>query len=130
MTCAGDWLTVYRFLHASLQLLSISQCLSVYDIKEALEAFPARIEDAYIQTWNRILNQGLKRIAMAKAVLLWVLYSARSTTIQELQHAIATNPDDNQFAPFRIVPQSTLIGVCQGLVVLEEESGIVRLVRE
>ncbi|KAH6905333.1 hypothetical protein BKA70DRAFT_501467 [Coprinopsis sp. MPI-PUGE-AT-0042] len=46
---------------------------------------------------------------------------------QELQHAVATSPEDDKFNATRLVPEATLMGLCRGLVVLEE-SRMVRLV--
>ncbi|KAH6909418.1 hypothetical protein BKA70DRAFT_1221671 [Coprinopsis sp. MPI-PUGE-AT-0042] len=93
---------------------AICQCLSLHEVKETLEAFPAEIEDFYLQTWKRILNQNPK--------------AQRSMSIQELQHAVATSPEDSKFNATRLVPEATLMGLCRGLVVLEEESRMVRLV--
>jgi ankyrin repeat domain-containing protein 50 len=119
-----------RFLHASLQLDSICSCLSLHDVRQTLEAFPAQIEEAYRQTCIRIVHQDPKHVLLAKLVLLWVLNARRSMTIEELRHALATSPDTHVFEHARLVPEAMLIGVCRGLVTVEEESKRVRLVRE
>ncbi|KAH6905323.1 ankyrin repeat-containing domain protein [Coprinopsis sp. MPI-PUGE-AT-0042] len=116
------------FLHASLQLDALGFCLSAQDVRETLEQFPSEIEDVYIQTWNRILGQHPRHISQARALLLWVLSAQRSMTIEELQRALATSPDTHTFEPGRMVPEAALFGLCRGLVTLEEESRLVRLV--
>ncbi|KAH6885662.1 hypothetical protein BKA70DRAFT_1574268 [Coprinopsis sp. MPI-PUGE-AT-0042] len=116
------------FLHASLQLDAVCRCLSVHDVKETLQQFPSEIEAAYAQTWTRILNQHPRYVYLAQKVLLWVLNAARSMTIEELQRAVAVSPDSHKFEPARMVPEATLLGLCHGLVVFEEESRLVRLV--
>ncbi|KAH6902508.1 ankyrin repeat-containing domain protein [Coprinopsis sp. MPI-PUGE-AT-0042] len=95
---------------------------------ETLDAFPTEIEEAYQQTWQRILSQNSRHAALAKYILLWVTHAQRSMTIEELQHAVATSPDDHTFKSTRLVPENTLIGLCRGLVTMDEESRLVRLV--
>lgn len=116
------------FLHASLQLEAIGWCDSTQDVMDALEEFPSEIEYVYHQTWKRICNQPPKNVALAKAILIWVLNASRSMTIEELRHAIATSPTTHEFERKRLVPGSTIITRCCGLVVVEEETKLVRLV--
>ncbi|KAH6887856.1 hypothetical protein BKA70DRAFT_71651 [Coprinopsis sp. MPI-PUGE-AT-0042] len=116
------------FLHASLQLDALCHCLSLHDVHQTLDQFPSEIENTYAQTWSRILNQHPRHVSLAKAVLLWVVNAARSVTVEELQRAVATSPHNHKFEPARMVPETTFLGLCHGLVVLEEESRLVRLV--
>jgi hypothetical protein len=51
-------------------------------------------------------------------------------TVSELERAVATCPDTYQFEADRLVPGTTLMSLCRGLVTVEKESGIVRLIRE
>jgi hypothetical protein len=71
-----------------------------------------------------------KKVSLAKKVLLWVLLLTRSMTMRQLQQAIGTSPITHQFDSGRNVEEEMLLRVCCGLVVVEEESGLVRLVRE
>ncbi|KAH6909928.1 hypothetical protein BKA70DRAFT_1148496, partial [Coprinopsis sp. MPI-PUGE-AT-0042] len=91
------------FLHAALQLDALSECLDARDVRETLQAFPSSIEDFYHQTWARICSQGRKQ-------------------------ALATCPDTHRFKPDLRVTGATLISLCRGLVIVEEESRLVRLV--
>ncbi|KAH6916394.1 hypothetical protein BKA70DRAFT_1092729, partial [Coprinopsis sp. MPI-PUGE-AT-0042] len=116
------------FLHASLQLDALCECLSAEDVRETLKEFPPSIEDVYRQTWVRISHQSRKHAPLAKAVLVWVLNAARSMTIEELERAVATSPDTHKFTPSRVVPGTTLVSICGGLITVEEESRLVRLV--
>lgn len=130
MRTSTDSQILSRFLHASLQLNSIRECFSIHDVKQTLESFPAQIEDVYRETWKRVLDQNPKQVALAKTILLWVLHSQKPMTIEQLRRAIAVDPDTNQFDRTRLVPEATLMALCRGLVSLEEESKVVRLVRE
>ncbi|KAH6916284.1 hypothetical protein BKA70DRAFT_1179752, partial [Coprinopsis sp. MPI-PUGE-AT-0042] len=116
------------FLHASLQLDALCECFSAQDVRETLKVFPSHIEDVYRRTWARISNEGRKHASLAKAVLVWVLNASRPMTISELERAVATSPDAHKFEASRVVPGSTLISLCGGLVTVEEESKLVRLV--
>ncbi|KAH6909872.1 hypothetical protein BKA70DRAFT_1041891, partial [Coprinopsis sp. MPI-PUGE-AT-0042] len=116
------------FLHASLQMDALCECISTQEVMQTLEAFPSRIEDVYIQTWHRILGQKQNQVLIAKALLVWVLSASRPMTIEELEYAVATSPDTYKFEPNQIVPGRTLMSLCCGLVTFEGESRLVRLV--
>jgi hypothetical protein len=62
--------------------------------------------------------------------LVWVVYATRSLTVEELRHAVATNPDTYKFEARRLVAKEIIIGACCGLLTIEKESNFVRLVRE
>lgn len=115
----------------SLQLDALRECTSKFDVHETLEEFPASIEDFYIQTWIRIMNQPQKKAMLAKSALLWVLTATRSLTLSELRYAVATTPNDLRFDPNRVVPGYTLLSLCRGLLTLELPgvANFVRLVR-
>ncbi|KAH6877440.1 ankyrin repeat-containing domain protein [Coprinopsis sp. MPI-PUGE-AT-0042] len=116
------------FLHASLQLDALCECVTAQEVRQTLEAFPSRIEDVYLQTWRQILEQRSSNAVLAMTTLVWVLNASRSMTIEELQHAVATSPETYKFEPSRLAPGTTLITLCRGLITLEEESKLVRLV--
>ena len=119
-----------RFLHASLQLAALRECTSIYDIEEALKAFPIDIDSLYLQTWHRIQDQMPSKKLLAKKVLVWVLNATRSLTMDELRYAVATCPETHKFEKRRLVEEDTLIGMCRGLVTVEDQTRLVRLVRE
>ncbi|KAH6911215.1 ankyrin repeat-containing domain protein [Coprinopsis sp. MPI-PUGE-AT-0042] len=116
------------FLHASLQLDALRDCASVYDVEKTLEGFPPRIEDVYSQTWSRILDQTPTNTLIAKNALVWVLCATRSLTINELRHAVATCPETHKFDRSRLVNEALLMGLCRGLVNVEENTNLVRFV--
>jgi ankyrin repeat domain-containing protein 50 len=117
-------------LDAALQMEALVDCCSAQDVMDTLQAFPPNIEDVYHQTLARISNESRKHSSLAKTVLVWVIYASRSLTIDELIRALATSPDTHKFEPARCVPATILISICGGLVTLDEESRLVRLVRK
>jgi ankyrin repeat domain-containing protein 50 len=118
-----------RFLHASLQLEALRECINAKEVRHSLNAFPSKIGDVYLYTWDRILNDRAEHVSLVKAVLIWVLYAKSSMTIEELRMA-ATSLDTHKFEADLMVPPSTLLSLCRGLITMEEKSGLVRLVRE
>ncbi|KAH6909863.1 ankyrin repeat-containing domain protein, partial [Coprinopsis sp. MPI-PUGE-AT-0042] len=116
------------FLHASLQLDALRDCVTAHEVRQNLDAFPSSIEDVYLQTWRRILEQNASHVLLAKSTLVWVMNASRSMRIEELERAVATTTDTYKFQRNRVAPGSTLIALCRGLVTFEEESKIVRLV--
>jgi ankyrin repeat domain-containing protein 50 len=100
-------------------------------VETTLMNFPPKIKDVYIQTWARITSQSSGRASLAKTALTWVVYATRSLTVEELQHAIASSPDTHNFDRKRLVTVDMMVGVCCGLLTVDqEETEVVRLVRE
>ncbi|KAH6871311.1 hypothetical protein BKA70DRAFT_1488958 [Coprinopsis sp. MPI-PUGE-AT-0042] len=118
------------FLHASLQMAALQECSSLHSVKETLEQFPYHIEDVYLQTWKRIIDKPSKNGLLAQTCIKWVLHATRSLTVEELQHAIATDPITHVFDHMRLVDKDALVAFCRGLLVIDEETKFVRLVRE
>ena len=118
-----------RFLHASLQTEALRRCISLHQVRRILNSFPARIEDVYLRTWQTIHQEGEEGAELVRSVLLWVLNASRSMTLKEIERAVATSPSTFEFEADRVVPGSTFLAMCHGLLVVEEESQIVRLVR-
>ncbi|KAH6907880.1 hypothetical protein BKA70DRAFT_1189352 [Coprinopsis sp. MPI-PUGE-AT-0042] len=117
------------FLHASaLQLDALRGCASVYAVERTLEDFPCQIEEVYQQTWKRIKEQSPDMFIVTRSTLIWVLCAVRSLKIEELRHAVATCPATHKFDCRRLVDEATLMGLCRGLVSIEEETNIVRFV--
>lgn len=98
-------------------------CISAQEVRRTLAAFPSKIEDVYLQTWPRILGQTPNQASTA-------INAARPMTIEELECAVAISPDTYNFEHDLLVPGTTLLALCRGLVTLEEDSRIVRLVRK
>jgi ankyrin repeat domain-containing protein 50 len=114
----------------ALQLALLRNCASRHDVKKTLATLPANIQEFYRETWKRILDQDPVKTLLARNVLTWILFATRSLTIDELREAVAICPDTYKFERDRMVPESTLIEACHGLVAVEEATRLVRLVRE
>lgn len=85
-------------------------------------------DQAYDQAIERIEGQLPGDTALAKRVLAWVTNARRSLTIIEICHAIAIEPNQKIMDPDDIPHINDLVSVCAGLISVDEESKIVRLV--
>jgi len=86
------------------------------------------LESVYAQTLQRIREQKGDRSRLGVEVLMWVSHAKRPLTIGELSHALAVEIESKDLDPENIRPQNTLLASCLGLVVVDEETSVVRLI--
>jgi ankyrin repeat protein len=84
--------------------------------------------EMYEGTLNRIEDQAQSDRELAKKVLMWLSNAARLLTTQELCTALSIDPEDTEFDEDNLLDTELIVSVCAGLVIVEGESGIVRLV--
>jgi hypothetical protein len=65
---------------------------------------------------------------LAKKVLSWITYAKRPLTTTELCCALAVEPEETELDPDNVPDVEDLLSVCAGLVVVDQESAIIRLV--
>ncbi|KAH7070273.1 nucleoside phosphorylase, partial [Paraphoma chrysanthemicola] len=128
------------FLLAQIYLGLLDDKLTLNDIRSALDVFRKQGQDlgdekkvriltqAYQQAMERINGQklGLKDLAMK--VLSWITCAKRPLTTYELQHALATKPGKSELDEGDLPHIEDMVSVCSGLVTVDEESHIIRLV--
>jgi hypothetical protein len=85
-------------------------------------------DHAYKDAMERIEGQLIDEEELAKQVLSWITYAKRPLTTSELEHAIAVEPKESQLDEESICRVKDMVSVCAGLVTINEESGIIRLV--
>ncbi|KAH6909309.1 ankyrin repeat-containing domain protein [Coprinopsis sp. MPI-PUGE-AT-0042] len=103
------------FLHATLQLETLQPCLSVAGLKLALKSFPAKIEDIYAQTMQRILDAPEPRATLGKRLIIWIVFAREILSIDDLRYALATCPRSRTFDPDDLVSEEVLMELCHGL---------------
>jgi hypothetical protein len=99
------------------------------EVRETLKRLPRELEGTYKEAMERIETQCEDDRNLAKRVLSWIVYAFRPLSLQELRYALATMPGMRQVEDDDLDDLDVLISVCAGLVTVDEESGIVRLVR-
>lgn len=85
------------------------------------------MKTAYEQTIKRIKNQQPGQVKLAMSILAWLTCAKRQLTKSELQHALATRLGAAGFDPDDVPGTDVMVSVCAGLVTVDEESGIIRL---
>ncbi|KAL5088278.1 hypothetical protein Trisim1_006730 [Trichoderma cf. simile WF8] len=128
------------FLLAKIYLDLLQDKTSVNDIRRQLEIFksgnPENNSDqkgkvlayAYEQAIERIGNQkeGIRNLAMQ--ALAWVTFAKRQITTSELQHALATQDGMTTISHDDLPDLTDITSACVGLLTVDEESHIIRLV--
>lgn len=125
-----DILIYYRFLLARLYLnllLDEKNEKRVRTLGTQLKAGSGAYDHAYDETMKRIEQQSPFSQDLAKRILGWVTFSARPLTAVELQDAIAIEIGEPEFDETNITEIGEMTSVCSGLVVVDENSNIVKL---
>jgi ankyrin repeat protein len=83
---------------------------------------------AYEQVMERINGQQAGFQLLAMNVLSWITCARIPLTISELQHAIAVEVGETKLDNDNLPEIEDMVSVCAGLVTIDKESGIIRLV--
>ena len=76
----------------------------------------------------RIERQFTDQEELAKQVLSWITCAERPLTILELQHALAVEVGESELDEDNLPELEDMVSVCAGLVTIDEESNVIRLV--
>jgi ankyrin repeat protein len=101
------------------------------EIQNALRRLPTGSEaydQAYKDAMERIEEQDVDGKRLAKQVLLWTVSARRPLVTAELQHALAVEIGESEFNAKRQPDIEDMVSVCAGLVTIDKESDIFRLV--
>ncbi|OAL04266.1 hypothetical protein IQ06DRAFT_96048 [Phaeosphaeriaceae sp. SRC1lsM3a] len=119
------------FLLAQLHLNSLKGKRAPKAVRDALEKLPTGTESydrAYSDAMERIEGQLSDEEALAKEALSWITCARRPLTTIELQHALAIQVGQADFDEGNKPDLEDIVSVCAGLVTIDEESGIIRIV--
>ncbi|KAL7270180.1 hypothetical protein RUND412_007120 [Rhizina undulata] len=115
------------FLWVRLQLEHI--CNEKFDtaIRKALQRLPKDLEATYSVIWNKILADTDDNRLLAQRTLKWIICAKRPLSIPEIIEATSITPMKWTEMPDRSsVTHKTLLDVCQNLVVLDKQLGVLR----
>jgi hypothetical protein len=105
--------------------------INVRDAREIIQQLPKDRQKVYDNTMKRIDAQPEKSRKLAEQVISWIINAYQPLSPEELQHAIAvTSYDMLNMDPDALVNVDILTSVCAGLVVVDRDSNIIRLVRK
>jgi|SRR5690242_16841774 len=122
---------LHRFLLARLHVDSLKDKRTKAKVRSALEYLSTGIgalDAAYSEAIIRIDGQPQGDRVLAKNVLSWISCALRPLTTGELCHALSIKEGDEELDSDDIPDVEDILSVCAGLVTVEEESQIVRLV--
>jgi len=113
-----------------LNIEAILQESTVYRRREQLSKITdgLGLGDAYCTTIERIKAQGGGKSRLVIAALMWVSHAERPLTADELCHALAVELGSKDFNPGNVPSISTVVSCCQGLIRLDKEASVVRLI--
>jgi hypothetical protein len=117
-----------RFLLAQLHVDSLAKKPTRREVRLALKNLPKELDDTYHEALQRIWGQDEGDVKLARQVLSWISFASRPLTLNEVQHALAIEPGDTDVDEEALPEEDLLVSVCAGLVTLDRESNIIRLV--
>ena len=86
------------------------------------------LEGAYGETLSRIKGQAGGRSRLGIAALMWISHSERALKVDELCHALGVEIGSDHLDASNVPSIGTLLACCQGLVVVDKEASMVRLI--
>ena len=95
-----------RFMLAKIYVKKIKDQSSIAQVRRALQQLPQGYSDTYQSTMERIEENG--RLEEARRILSWIVKSRRPLMMDELCHAIATDPDKG-YSKDELLPPYTLL---------------------
>lgn len=128
------------FLLAKIYLDTLVDKVTITDVRETVSQLPKQVsgsgEDkrlevlnqAYEFAWERINGQKEGFRNVATRVLAWISSAKRLLSTKELQHALAVKVGTDVFDKDAIPQVQDMVSFCAGLVTVDEESDVIRLV--
>nr|XP_036582598.1 ankyrin repeat protein [Colletotrichum truncatum]KAF6791303.1 ankyrin repeat protein [Colletotrichum truncatum] len=119
------------FLLAQLHLDSLQGKRSAKAIRDSLHKLAngsAAYDVAYNEAMERIEGQLTDQESLAKDALSWIVCASRPLKTLELQHALAVEQGTTELDEDNIPELEDIVSVCAGLVTIDQESQIIRLV--
>jgi hypothetical protein len=114
---------------AKLHIDLLAEQVTDGEVNSALESLPEDLSEAYGSVMKRISVQKEKQRHIAMTALKWITYARRPLKAEELQHALAVTPDSTDILNEKdFVDVDSLVSFCVGIVTVDPESGIIRLV--
>ncbi|OCK88179.1 ankyrin [Cenococcum geophilum 1.58] len=114
------------FLLVCLHMDCIAGQDSVRRVRNMLRTLPDDIYSAYASTVSRICSGRLSE--RAKRLISWVSCATRPLTANEILYAVSVEPGDTSLEDDALPDLDLLISACAGIVVVDDESLVVRFV--
>ena len=116
------------FLLTRLQMDSLVSQTSARHVLKALQSLPEKLNESFSDAIDRIKSQSQEYWQLARQVISWIFYAKRPLKISELRAMLAIEPEDTKFNPSGLHESDLILEVCCGLVSIDEQDEIIRLV--
>ena len=116
------------FLLSQLHMDFLAKKSSKKDVRAALDNLPPTLDNTYDEAMRRIHQQDADEVRLATQVLSWISHAFTSLQVRELQYALACVPGTTELDEEALPYEDDLVSVCAGLVDVDAESGVIRLV--
>jgi len=113
---------------AKLHIDLLAEQLTEREVNSALENLPEDRSAAYGSVMKRISVQKEKQRHIAMNALKWITYAKEPLKAGQLQHALAVTPESTDINEKDFVDIDSLVSFCVGIVTVDPESRIIRLV--
>jgi hypothetical protein len=100
------------------------------EVRTALRTLPSDLTAAFDGTMYRIRQQTSRRVQLALDTLMWLVYAETSLSVDVLRHALAAIPGRTHMDEQFLSPSLFLVDSCHGLVVIEKDTSIIRLIHQ
>lgn len=101
---------------------------SARNIYRALEHLPERLNDTFDDAVNRMAAQPEEHSVLANQVLSWIFHAKRPLSVVELREALSVELGDTRLDRSGYHEVELSLDVCCGLVSIDEEDNVIRLV--
>jgi ankyrin repeat protein len=118
------------FLLPSLHIRSILDQPTRADVKAALNSISTDLPTAFRSTLDRINGMSTSRRRVAYNTLMWISHARQPLKVDELQHALAVRLEDRNLDKDNFLSLRTILDSCCGLVEIDKERNIIRLVHK
>ncbi|KAJ7165399.1 hypothetical protein C8R46DRAFT_900517 [Mycena filopes] len=93
-----------------------------------LDNLPKTLAETYADAMRRIDTQSEGDRQIAQAVLTWVTHAKEMLSVADLRVALAIEPGSKELDDDDLLDIESILGVCAGLVIVDEHLSVVRLV--
>jgi ankyrin repeat protein len=116
-------------LLARLHLDRLKSQTNLRRLKAALDLLPSELDETYKNAMFRIKGQVEEQSQLALKALSWISKAVRPLKLDEIHHALAVEPGDQELDPDGIENDKTfLVSITAGLLTVDSNSGTIRLV--
>ncbi|KAK7031953.1 ankyrin [Favolaschia claudopus] len=116
------------FLLAKLHLEALNAVPNMKGLHHALQTLPRDLDHTYDNIMHHIKCLRDTEQEIAQSALVWVANARRTLTALELCEAIGIEPGVTKRNKDNITGIKVIIPLCMGLIILDEQSSLVRLV--